>query len=246
MMRVRDIAYRYDDEPVLAGVSFDVASGDVLAVMGANGSGKTTLLRVLAGLREPDGGTVETDEVVGYAPADPRAALFARTVAEEVEYFPRNRGLDAEAAAVRAMGQMDVVDLAERSPLSLSFGEMRRVAIAAVLAGEPAVVALDEPTAGLDRPGERRLGQLLSDLEAAVVLSTHAGDFAYEFADRVAVLSDGELEHLGPAGETMENESILVHAGIRPPDAVAWARHRGFDRPPGDVEEAVTMVEEPG
>lgn len=244
MIRVRDLAFGYDDEPVLSGVSIDVAEGEILAVMGANGSGKTTFLRLLAGLREPDSGTVDVEGVVGFAPEDPRAALFARTVAEEVAFFPRNRGLDAEPAAERAMRDMDVYDLGERSPLSLSFGEQRRTSIAAVLAGDPSVVALDEPTAGLDRASERQLGTLLSNPEAAVVLSTHASDFAYQFADRVAVLADGGLELVGSARETLADIDLLDEAGIRPPGVVTWADARGLDHPPSGLEEAVALVRE--
>lgn len=242
MIEVRDIAYAYGDDPALSGVSLSVERGETFALMGANGAGKTTLLKLLAGLYEPDAGTVETGGVVGFAPEDPRAALFAETVEEEVAFFPRNRGLDAEENAERAMERMDVVRFRERGPLTLSAGEQRRVAVASVLAGDPAVVALDEPTAGLDRAGERTLARLLPGLDATVVLSTHASDFAYEVADRVAVLADGELLRVGEPRSTLADEDLLSAASIRVPGAVAWARRRGLDRPPGSFEEAVEMA----
>lgn len=245
-MRVRDLTFSYGEEPVLSELSFDVSSGETLAVMGANGAGKTTLLRLLAGLDEPDAGTIDIDGAVGFAPEDPRAGLFARTVAEEVSFFPRNRGIDPQRAGTRAMQQMEVDSLAERSPLSLSFGEQRRVSIAAVLAGRPAAVTLDEPTAGLDRSSQHRLGNLLRDLEAAVVLTTHATDFAYRFADRVAVLVDGHLERIGPVSETLSDRALIDRAGIRPPGVITWAERQGLEPPPADVREAVSRLRRNG
>jgi len=241
-MRARDLAVAFDGRPVLDGVSLEVAAGETLAVMGANGAGKTTLLRCLAGLAEPDAGTVEAAGVVGFAPEDPTAALFAATVADEVAFFPRNRGLDAEAAAAEAMRTLDVEGLRDRNPRTLSFGEQRRVALASVLAGDPATLVLDEPTSGLDREGARELGRVLAALETAVVLSTHRSDFAYAFADRVAVLVDGRVERCGPARAVLADLDLLRTAGIRPPGLVAWAADRGFDRVPVDLDDAVAMA----
>ncbi len=242
MIRARDVAFGYDGRTVLSGVSFDVAAGEMLAVMGANGSGKTTLLRLLAGLREPDAGSIEAAGDVGFAPEDPRAGLFAGTVADEVEFYPRNRGLDAAREAARAMRTLAVDELGDRNPLSLSAGEQRRVSIAAVLAGDPAVLTLDEPTAGLDGAGERQLGTVLSDLEAAVVVSTHESAFAYRFADRVAVLADGDVRRLGPPEAVLTDLDLLRDAGIRPPGLVTWANRRGFDRLPDGVDDAAAMA----
>lgn len=244
MICARDLRVSYDGRAVLDGVSFDAADGETVAIMGANGSGKSTLLRVLAGLREPDSGTVEADGVVGFAPEDPRAGLFAGTVANEVAFFPRNRGLDADREAEWAMEQLAVDDLRDRNPLTLSFGQQRRVSIASVLSGAPAALALDEPTAGLDRSGERQLGALLAEIEATVVLSTHAADFAYEMADRVAVLADGDIRRSGPPRRVLADLALLEASGIRPPGIVTWARRRGLDHPPADLDDAVSIAQE--
>lgn len=240
-MEVQDLWFGYDGDPVLRGASIEIQPGETLAVMGANGSGKTTFLRLLAGLREPDAGRITVDEPVGFAPEDPRAALFAKTVEEEVAFFPRNRGLAPEAAE-RAMEAMEVLDLADRNPLSLSFGEQRRVSIAAVLAGEPSVVALDEPMAGLGTGTRRRLGQRLSALSTTVVYCTHATDFAYEFADRVAVLDEGQFEAIGPAKQLLTRVALLSASGIRPPGIVTWALERGLDQPPASLADAVEQL----
>lgn len=242
MIQANDLVVRADGRSILDEVSIAVDEAEIVAVMGANGSGKTTLLRTIAGLVEPDAGSVEGPEVVGYAPEDPRAALFAETVAEEVAFFPENRGLDATMAADGAMRQLDVDALRDRNPRSLSFGEQRRVAIAAVLAGEPGALVLDEPTAGLDRTGERELADLLVELEATVLFSTHAAGFAYQVADRIALLADGAIRHVGPAREVLADIGRLETAGIRPPGLVRWATARELDRLPDDLDDAVDMI----
>ena len=241
-IEARNLAYAYDDRPAIADVSLSIGSGEVVALVGANGAGKTTLLRLIAGLAEPDGGTIERSGVVGFAPEDPKAALFAETVADEVAFFPRNRGLDAGLRAERAMEAMDVLDLRDRAPHALSTGEQRRVAVAAVLAGDPALVALDEPTAGLDRPGERRLGELLTGLDAAVVFSTHESDFAYEVADRVVVLADGGIRRTGTPMDVLADEQLLADADVRLPGVVTWAMEQGYDRLPTSLDDAVAMA----
>lgn len=242
MIRIRDVVVEYDDRRVLSEVSLDVSPGEKVAIMGANGSGKTTLLRLLAGLTDPDEGTIETAGDVGFAPEDPHAALFASTVAEEVAFFPRNRGLDATRAADRAMSQLEVADLRDRNPFSLSVGEQRRVSIAAVLSGDPSILALDEPSAGLDARGERHVSALLSGLDTTVVVSTHSADFAYRFADRIGVLADGNVCRIGSPREVLSDLELLDESDIRAPGIVTWAARQGFDRLPADLPEAVAMA----
>lgn len=242
MITARDVAYGYDGDRVIDGLSLVVEPGETHAVMGANGSGKTTLLKLLAGLYEPDDGTIDRGGVVGFAPENPKTGLFAETVAEEVAFFPRNRGLDVEARTEAALAAMAVSGIRDRGPYDLSAGEQRRVSIAAVLAGDPAVLTLDEPTAGLDATGERQLAELVTDLDATVVFSTHAADFAYRVADRVTLLRGGRLLATGGAREILEDEARLRKAGVRIPGPVAWARDHGVDPPPRTVEEAVATA----
>lgn len=244
MLRVEDLSFSYDDEGrVLIDVSFAAETGEVLAIVGHNGAGKTTLLTLLAGLVKPDAGRVAVDGVVGFAPADPREALFAGTVREEVAFFPRNRGLDVDQRVHDALAAMELQSVADRAPTSLSTGEQRRTAIAAVLSGDPSVVALDEPTAGLDVDAVDALGTRLADLEATVVCATHDTDFAYAHADSVAVLVDGELRAYGPATEVLADIDLAAEAGVRPPGPVAWAAARDF-APPPDIATAVARASE--
>lgn len=245
MIRLDDVAVRRDGRPVLSSCSIEVADGETVAVMGPNGAGKTTLLRLIAGLQEPDAGDVTVDGTVGFAPEDPQTGLFAETVAEEVAFFPRNRALDVERRREAALAACGVEGLRDREPHSLSVGEQRRVSIAAVLAGDPAVLVIDEPTRGLDGAGQDALADLLDDLDVTVVLATHAADFAYGLADRVAVLAGGELRRVGDARPVLADAPFLESVGIRPPDAVAWARRRGIDPPPADLAEALARLEAP-
>lgn len=242
VITINGIEFAYDDAPVFSGVSLDVVAGETLVIMGANGTGKTTLLKLLAGLYEPDKGSVRRDGIVGFSPEDPTAGLFADTVANEVAFFPRNRGLDANRRAVDAMRALEIYEFRDRNPFTLSVGEQRRVSIAAVLAGDPAVITLDEPTAGLDRHGERALADCLHGLNATLVVSTHESDFAYSIADRIAILGDTGIERIGDATSILTDESLLEAAGVRTPGIVAWARQRGLDHPPGTVDEAIGML----
>jgi cobalt/nickel transport system ATP-binding protein len=245
-VEMRDVRYAYDDgTPVLRGASMDVADGAVHALMGANGAGKTTLLRLVAGLRAPDAGSVDVagdDPVVGFAPENPRAGFFAETVAEEVAFFPKNRGLDVERHVERALEAMDAADLRDRAPVTLSGGEQRAVSLASVLAGDPPVVALDEPSSGLHAPAQRRLGHLLADLDRTVLLSTHDADFAYEFADSVSVLVDGEVVRTGDPADVLSDADLLSRAGVRTPGLVELAADLSLSRVPSSLEEAAEVV----
>ena len=243
MIEARGVGVRRDGRPVLDDVSLSVAAGETLVVMGPNGAGKTTLLTLLAGLEAPDAGSVEGPDVVGFAPEDPRSALFAESVAEEVAFFPRNRGLEASRRAEAAMDALGVTHLRDRGPHALSVGEQRRVSIAAVLAGDPDAAVLDEPTRGLDRAGERELAARLRALDATLVCSTHDAEFALDVADRVAVLVDGGLRRVDDAHAVLTDEAGLEAAGIRPPGAVSWARRRGLDPPPLSLAAAAARLE---
>ncbi|MFQ3295433.1 MAG: cobalt/nickel transport system ATP-binding protein [Halobacteriales archaeon] len=248
-----DVRYAYhgDDREVLTGSSLDVSAGEIHAVMGANGAGKTTLLRLIAGLREPDAGVIEIGNggddadggtpVVGYAPENPKNGFFAESVENEVAFFPSNRGLNVDERVEVALEAMEIVHLRDRMPLSLSGGEQRMVSIASVLAGAPAVLALDEPTTHLHRHAERKLGAVLSDLNQTVLLSTHDADFAFEFADTVSIIRDGQVTRTGTPRAVLDDLERLLGAGIRPPGIVEWAHRKGLDRTPQSLEAAAEL-----
>lgn len=246
-----DVHYAYpdDDREVLTGASLEVAAGEVHALMGANGAGKTTLLRLIAGLREPGAGRIEIgdgddpgdDPVVGYAPENPKNGFFAESVETEVAFFPSNRGLDVTERVDAALEAMGIGHLRDRMPLSLSGGEQRMASIASVLAGDPAVLALDEPTTHLHRHAERGLGGVLADLDRTVLLSTHDADFAFEFADTVSVVRDGTIARTGSPRAVLGDLELLAGAGIRAPGIVEWADRQGLERVPPSIEAAAEL-----
>lgn len=250
MIEIEQLDFAYESGPrVFDGLSLTVETGGIVAVLGANGTGKTTLLRLLAGLLEPTGGdiTVEgrDDPVVGLAPEIPADGLFSPTVAEEVGFFPKNRGLPVDERVKQALEQFGIVALADRDPYSLSEGEKRLVTIAAVLAGDPDVVGLDEPTSGLDRRAWKQLGSRLGALDRTVVMVTHDTDFAWRYADRVLVLGEDGIHRQGPAESVLADPDFdMQSVGLEPPQPVSWARRQGIEKPPKTVEEAVDLLEE--
>jgi energy-coupling factor transport system ATP-binding protein len=173
--------------PVLVGLSAEGRAGQVVAVTGANGSGKTTVLRVLAGLLKPASGRVKRPSGrIAYLPQDPAALLHQPTVIDEVRLTLRRTGGREDPEAV--LEEMGLGRLAGRYPRDLSGGERQRAAIAAVIAGPPALALLDEPTRGMDAAARARLAAAVDRLArggAAVVLATHDEALAESVADSV-------------------------------------------------------------
>lgn len=250
MIEIRNIGFEFEDGPtVFEDLSVTLETGQTVAVLGANGTGKTTLLRLLAGLIEPTSGKIRVDgaddPTVGLAPETPADGLFAQSVESEVAFFPTNRGLSVDERVQDALDQLNIGHLAERDPYSLSEGEKRLVTIAAVLSGNPDVVALDEPTSGLDMSGLERLGDRIKRLQRTVVLVTHDTDFAWRYADSVVVLSDAGLERQGPTEAVLDDPEFDLEAiGLPTPRPVLWARERGVEPAPTTVSEAVSFLED--
>ena len=225
IVRLRGVAAGYDGNPALHDVDLSVSRGEVVAVMGRNGAGKSTLLGVLAGLRPPSAGSVDVagdvtygrpprDVVrrVGLVPSEPVDVLWAQRVDGECADADR----DAHATAGTTRRLLDSlapgVDGATH-PRDLSEGQRLALALSVVLAAAPAVVALDEPTRGLDYPAKRRLVDILRTLSAeghAVVLATHDVELAAELADRIVVLADGEVVADGPARDIAVSSPLFA------------------------------------
>jgi ABC-2 type transport system ATP-binding protein len=186
----------YGDRAALREVSFEVRRGELLAVIGPNGAGKTTMLAILAGILDPDSGEVEAVAgELGWVPQ--QAALYRRlTVAENLRLFARlERAQDPEATVERMLEQTGLAERRDDQVSTLSGGNQQRINIAIGLLAEPAVLLLDEPSAGLD-PGQRiRLWEFVSSLAEAgttVIYSTHQIEEATHYGDRLLVLADGE------------------------------------------------------
>jgi energy-coupling factor transport system ATP-binding protein len=188
-----------DAVPVFSGVDLGGTAGEVCVLMGPNGGGKTTLLRVIAGLQKPLAGTAaRRPGRVAYLPQDPAVLLHRRSVQEEVDYTLRRAGSGEPRDHV--LRRLGLTDLAARYPGDLSSGQRHRAALAAILAGSPGLVLLDEPTRGMDAAARTALVQILREMAAAgasVVVATHDADLAADLADRVLFVADGAVRDGG-------------------------------------------------
>jgi energy-coupling factor transport system ATP-binding protein len=201
------VELRLGGRAVLRDVSFEVGRGEVVVLLGRNGAGKTSLLRVLAGLVEPDRGRVTGTGSIAYVPQDPNSLLSAPTVRAEVATTLRLLGRPADTALVeRWIDRLGLHALAERDPRQLSGGERQRVAIAAVAVGGADVLALDEPTRGMDAASRHALEAAVREHAGnggAVVLATHDIELAARCATRAVVLGDGDVVAEGAARDVL-------------------------------------------
>jgi energy-coupling factor transport system ATP-binding protein len=209
---VRDLVCSYDGVPALRGIELDIQRGEIVAIMGRNGAGKSTLLASLAGVRKPTSGTISAPDRVGLVPQEPGDLLWAQTVAAEC--IDADRDAHAAAGTTRAL----LADLApdvtdDQHPRDLSEGQRLSLVLAVVLAASPALLALDEPTRGLDYATKRRLVSILKRLASeghGVLIATHDVELVAEVADRMVVLADGEIVSEGPAREVAVSSPVFA------------------------------------
>jgi energy-coupling factor transporter ATP-binding protein EcfA2 len=235
VISVRGLRYRYPDgTQALDGIDFHLDAGECVALFGANGSGKTTFVLHLNGLIESEqegsievcGMPVEKSTLnrvraqIGLVFQDSDEQLFMPTVLEDVAFGPANLGLSPAEAAERAKSMLARVGMSSalgKAPYHLSAGEKRRVAIAGVLAMEPEIVVLDEPTTFLDPPGQRELAQLLASLPQAKLLITHDTAFARALATRAVFFERGRVVGEGTVDEIIRR--FHWHSSPREPDS---------------------------
>ena len=260
----RDLGFSYGPgAQALDGVSLEVPVRATTAIVGQTGSGKSTLLRLLCGLEAADAGSLtvcginaatkrgrrQVRRAVGYVMQHPERQLFAQTVAEDVAFGPRNQGLSAAEVERRVAHALDLVGLADRrdaSPFELSGGQQRLAAIAGVLAMEPELLVLDEPTAGLDPRGRARLRALMADLAAhgvTLLQVTHSMEDAAR-ADHVVVLDQSHVLATGTPAEVFcpANEPQLTAVGLGLPRPLAYAREHALDARPLTLEALVAAL----
>lgn len=260
----RDLGFSYGpDAQALDGVSLEVPVRATTAIVGQTGSGKSTLLRLLCGLEAADAGSLtvcginaatkrgrrQVRRAVGYVMQHPERQLFAQTVAEDVAFGPRNQGLSAAEVEGRVAHALDLVGLADRrdaSPFELSGGQQRLAAIAGVLAMEPELLVLDEPTAGLDPRGRARLRALMADLAAhgvTLLQVTHSMEDAAR-ADHVVVLDQSHVLAAGTPAEVFcpANEPQLTAVGLGLPRPLAYACEHALDARPLTLEALVAAL----
>lgn len=245
VLRVEHVSFAYVREKnALDDVSFEVEQGASLAIVGQTGSGKSTLLRLLCALEAPDRGRIYVGDVcttrkrdrrrlhgsIGYVMQHPERQLFAETVLEDVAFGPQNLGFAREEVLRRCREALDLVGLVgvdDASPFELSGGQQRLCALAGILAMEPRVLVLDEPTAGLDPRGRRGLRAILEDVRrrgTTIVQVTHSMEDAAR-ADRIVVLDQAHVLLEGTPREVFSaaHEELLTHAGLGLPLPLVWA-----------------------
>ena len=240
IVEVKDLAHAYPDgTEALKGVSFRIGHGEAVALVGANGAGKSTLLMHLNGYLPIERGEVRIGDTavtretavlarraVGMVFQDPDDQLFMPTVAEDVAFGPLNAGLPADQVERRVTAALERVGMAHvrgRPPYRLSAGEKRAVAIATVLAMEPDILVMDEPSANLDPRARRRLINLLLSFEHTRIIATHDLELVVEVCSRVIVLDGGKVVADGKTEELLDDEALMLAHGLERPHIL---RHR--------------------
>lgn len=232
------------EHTALRGVSLDVRAGEVVGILGRTGSGKSTLIQYFNGLMRPLRGRVVVDgtdlasphtdlrtvrRVVGLVFQDPETQMFEPLVGDDVAYGPRQLRLSMDEIRGRVRWAMDAVGLPferfkDRYTFSLSGGEMRKAALAGVLAIRPRVLVLDEPTSGLDPGARADLRRRIVDLRdregLTLVLVSHDMEEVARLSDRLYVLQDGTVAMEGPCREVFADSARLAALGLRPPEPV--------------------------
>ncbi|MEV4249878.1 ABC transporter ATP-binding protein [Streptosporangium canum] len=226
-LEVRRLAYAYPDgTQALFGVDFAIGRGERVALLGPNGAGKTTLVMHLNGILAAGHGTVavaglpvekgslkEIRRRVGLVFQDPDDQLFMPTVREDVAFGPANLGIGGEELQHRikdALERVGMLEAIDRPPHHLSFGQRRRVAVATVLAMEPEILVLDEPSSNLDPASRRELAEILRGLDVTVLMVTHDLPYALELCDRALILSGGVIAADGPTREVLADAELLA------------------------------------
>ncbi len=272
---IKNICYTYMrgtpfEKKALDDVSVSIDKGEIVAVIGHTGSGKSTLVQHLNGLLKPDAGQVAVDgvnlagkdaaakkarQLVGMVFQYPEHQIFAETVYEDIAFGPRNRGfseaeVDKQVHEAMAFVGLDFATFARRSPFQLSGGQMRRVAIAGVVAMNPDYLVLDEPSAGLDPRSRNAVFKEIMALHQsrgiAIVLVTHSMEEAVKYAKRMLVINKGQILFDGNPADIFKNhQPKLVEVGMDAPQVFKLAdllRRQGMELPQG-ITDDVTLLQ---
>ena len=262
IIKVSDLTYCYGrgtpfEKIALDKVSFNIEKGEFVAIIGHTGSGKSTLVSHLNGLVTPESGSVYLDGEdifkkgydlrsarfrVGLVFQYPEYQLFEETVYKDIAFGPKNMGLSDDEVKERVLSAAKALEirpeLLKKSPFELSGGQKRRVAIAGVIAMKPEVLVLDEPAAGLDPKGRKRVMRLIDDYRkntgSTVIIVSHSMETAAKYADRVLVMNDGKLFFEGKVKELFSKSQELSEIGLSVPPITRIfhkLKEEGYDLP---------------
>lgn len=240
-VHISGLHYAYPDgNKALNGVSLTIGKSERVALLGPNGAGKTTLVMHLNGILSPTSGSIniaeftldgsnkeitkKVREKVGIVFQDPDDQLFMPTVFEDVAFGPTNMGLTAseiERRSVKALEMVGMLALKERAPHHLSFGQRRRVAVATVLAMEPEILILDEPSSNLDPASRRELSEILLALDVTILMVTHDLPYAFEICERSLILNQGAIVADDTTVKILRNEKLLADNRLELPKGFA-------------------------
>lgn len=251
MIRLKDVSYVYMqggpfEKTALDNINLEINDGEFIGIIGHTGSGKSTLIQLLNGLLKPTSGSIE---IAGYTLTEkktrlrdvrfdvglvmqyPEYQLFEETVFKDIAFGPKNMGLDEDEIKSRVEFAANIVglppELLEKSPFDLSGGQMRRAAIAGVLAMEPKVLILDEPTAGLDPGGRDEILYKIKDMHErmnmTVLLVSHSMEDVAKLADRILVMNGGRKEMFDTPSKVFEKAERLSEIGLNVPQVTRVA-----------------------
>lgn len=207
VLSISQLGIRIEKSQIIADISFDVHQGELVALMGRNGSGKTTLLRALMGFASPSSGDITFpggERRIGYVPQRSSTLFFCETLGDELRFTAKKRGVQIDVEA--RLAEVDLAWAIDRHPSTLSVGERQRGAITTVLAGNPDLLLLDEPTRGMDPWHKRQLAAVLRNLQQrglGIIMATHDTELAAELAQTVIMLGDGGIVSLGPPDDVL-------------------------------------------
>jgi energy-coupling factor transporter ATP-binding protein EcfA2 len=237
VLSIKDISYRYftDSPDILKNISFDIYNNEVLAILGNNGAGKSTLLKVISGIARPQKGEIiyknesiskwsikKRSEKIGYVMQNPNHMLTKNMIYDEVAFGLRNFGYDEEFIKNKVEDTLKICGLHQYRnwPVSsLSYGQKKRVTIASILASEPEILILDEPTAGQDHKNYREfmtfIERIKNEKGISIIMITHDMHLALEYADRAIVLSDGKILAEDSVYKILSNHEVITKADLR-------------------------------
>lgn len=268
-LETKDLTYTYSkgtpfEHKAIDGISIDIKKGETVAVIGHTGSGKSTLIQHLNGLFKADSGAVFYNGKdiwedkrniknirfkIGLCFQYPEYQLFEETVFRDIAYGPKNMGLDEKEIERRVLKSAEYMEIPEsylnKSPFDLSGGEKRKVAMAGILAVEPEILVLDEPTAGLDPRGREKLFEIIKNYRertgTTVVFVSHSMEDVAKIAERVIVINKGKIEMQGTVDEIFSRADELISIGLNVPiitKVFLKLRQDGYNVPPVYTVEA--------